>query len=100
MTKFIECASCTALHMNIFTVPLEIFRCEKLAISDENSWHLLVLMFDHKFVKLINFKELCLNSFYIENVWENFKPCITLALRRIEALFLSVSGIQGKQPMR
>ena len=50
---------CTGLYMNTFTVPLEIFQCEQLTISDENSWRLLLLVslwrayqsgFDHKFV--------------------------------------------------
>ena len=58
-------ASCTGLYMNIFTVPLDIFRCEQLTISNENNWRLLLLMslwrtyqsgFDPKFVSSLTSK--------------------------------------------
>ena len=111
---------CTGLYVNIFTVPLEIFRCEQLAISNENSWRLLLLMslwrayqsgFDHKFVN----SRAVLKRLLHRKCMGKFKPVyLLIAWVHRSAFFLNVSGIwraswqckfiteviQGKQPVR
>ena len=85
-------------------IPLQIFRCEQLTISDENSWRLLLLMslwrayqsgFDHKFVSSVTSKSSAyLNGFSIGNIWEIFKPFYLLsAWAHRSAFFLNVSGV-------